>query len=440
MAPGVGRVARMGTTERPSGETVTAAVTGLITAAVVAFSHGQGRVFGAAIDDLVTRPDLDGWRGTVERELTAQLTGAVEVAWQRGWQPADVARAVGRRFTTAHVQLAAAAVAAQLQGFAPVTLDPRWPGQLAEMEAVVSWPADRTFLRARYESPRSDWVGVTTAAVEVLAVLTCLPTLEKLGPLPGTARPPAKKRGPGSPGAGAEPAAPDERVLSRIRALLAKAESTGYPAEAEAFTAAAQERMARHSIDAAMLAATAPETAGGPAGRRIGVDNPYESAKAVLLDAVAGANRCRSVWSRKLGFCTVIGFESDLDAVDALFTSLLVQATAAMTRAGSRTGAGGRSRTRAFRQSFLMAYAARIGERLAGITRAETEAAAAEPGQGDLLPVLASREAAVEDTLATLFPTLTQTSASAVTDAEGYWSGRGAADLARLGSGTELRE
>ena len=89
----------MGTTERPSGEMVTAAVTGLITAAVVAFSHGQGRVFGAAIDDLVTRPDLDGWRGTVERELTAQLTGAVEMAWQRGWQPADVAHVARRRLS-----------------------------------------------------------------------------------------------------------------------------------------------------------------------------------------------------------------------------------------------------------------------------------------------------------------------------------------------------
>jgi hypothetical protein len=232
----------------------------------------------------------------------------------------------------------------------------------------------------------------------------------------------------------------DERVLSRIRALLAKAESTGYPAEAEAFTAAAQERMARHSIDAAMLAATAPDSSGGPVGRRIGVDNPYESAKAVLLNAVAGANRCRSVWSRKLGFCTVIGFEPDLDAVETLFTSLLVQATAAMTSAGSGTGPGGRSRTRAFRQSFLMAYASRIGERLAGITQAQTEAAAAEPGQGDLLPVLASRGAAVDDTVSTLFPTLTQTSTSAVTDAEGYWSGRGAADLASLGAGPQLRE
>jgi hypothetical protein len=38
-----------------------------------------------------------------------------------------------------------------------------------------------------------------------------------------------------------------------VRALLAKAESTTYPEEADALTAKAQELMARHSIDRAML-------------------------------------------------------------------------------------------------------------------------------------------------------------------------------------------
>ena len=49
--------------------------------------------------------------------------------------------------------------------------------------------------------------------------------------------------------------APDRRVLDRVRGLLTKAESTEFPAEAEALTAKAQELMARHSIEQAMVEA-----------------------------------------------------------------------------------------------------------------------------------------------------------------------------------------
>jgi hypothetical protein len=189
-----------------------------------------------------------------------------------------------------------------------------------------------------------------------------------------------------------------------------------------------------------MLAATATVNKEAPAGRRIGIDNPYEAAKAVLLSAVAKANRCRSVWTKYLGFCTVIGFDPDLDAVEALFTSLLVQATTAVNAAGAGSGAGARTRTRAFRQSFLTAYAHRIGERLSEITREQTEVASAEPGGGNLLPVLASRDREVENTVSQLFPDLTQSAASSITDAAGWHSGRGAADLAVLPNGQALPE
>src|SRR5438552_3000516 len=75
---------------------------------------------------------------------------------------------------------------------------------------------------------------------------------------------------------------------------------------------------------------------------------------------------------------------ADLDAVELLFTSLLVQANAAMIRAGGKKDEYGRSRTRSFRQSFLVPYAIRIGERLAEATgHAEQEAVARqEAGRG----------------------------------------------------------
>jgi len=120
-----------------------------------------------------------------------------------------------------------------------------------------------------------------------------------------------------------------------------------------------------------------------------------------------------------------------------LFTSLLIQATTAMTQAGSRTDAYGRSRTRAFRQSFLTAYASRIGERLSEATETQTAEAATEPAARNLLPVLAARDRAVEDAVAAMFPQLTERVVS-VTDREGWISGRSAADLATLHDGREM--
>ncbi len=161
--------------------------------------------------------------------------------------------------------------------------------------------------------------------------------------------------------------------------------------------------------------------------------------KTVLLNAVAVANRCRSVWTKNIGFCTVIGFAADVDAVEALFTSLLVQATTAMTRAGRIEEAGGRSRTKSFRQSFLAAYAFRIGERLAEVTQEQTEAARVELGDDRLLPVLASRQQDVEERFAELFPSVTRGRRIKVGDRMGWASGRGAADQASLGTSTAVR-
>jgi hypothetical protein len=154
---------------------------------------------------------------------------------------------------------------------------------------------------------------------------------------------------------------------------------------------------------------------------------------------VASANRCRSVWTKNIGFCTVIGFGSDLDAVEALFTSLLVQATAAMTRAGRIEQAGGRARSKTFRQSFLAAYAFRIGERLAEITQEQTEVARTELGDDRLLPVLASRQQDVEDRFAELFPSVTKGRSIRVGDRMGWASGRGAADQATFGTSPAVR-
>ena len=372
-----------------------------------------------------------GSRRATERLLADYLQSVVSGAWQRGWQPADLLRFVAHQLSKPHVSLAGDAIAAQMQQYSPATIDPRWTSQLSDLGAQVWWRPGQNHLQAWAEEQDLEWARVVSCALEVLDLIASLPNLEKLIPIPGSARP---------AGATAQPqrAGVEERVLSRIRALLAKAESSTFPAEAETFTAGAQSLMARHSIDHALLAALDQSSAEQTTGSRIGIDNPYAEPKAMLLGVVADANRCRTVWSRDLGFSTAIGFPADLDAVELLFTSLLVQATTAMMHAGSRTDGSGRSRTRSFRQSFLTAYASRIGHRLAETAGTQTTKAAAEPAGRNLLPVLAARSEAVDEAVAAMFPAMTNHVMGSVTNGDGWFSGLSAADRAALHDDGEL--
>ncbi|NUQ99757.1 MAG: DUF2786 domain-containing protein [Streptomyces sp.] len=340
-------------------------------------------------------------------ELARRGREFVATAWRRGWQPADVVRIVRRELDDTHVRLASALIRAQTPYDGP--RGPRWTAQLDELTAEAAETAEATGT-----PPRADRFSHATAVLELYRLLLRLPALEPLDE-PGRRSDSAR---------GARPAS-ESRMLTRIRALLAKAEATGFPDEAEALSAKAQELMARHSIDEALLAARAPSP-DAPGACRIGVEAPYEQAKAVLLDAVATANHCRAVWNEPLGFSTVVGFEADLEAVELLYTSLLVQATTAMTKAETAQRAGGRKRTKTFRQSFLAAYAHRIGTRLA--TAAERQVT------DDLLPVLASREVAVTTHTDRMFPDTTTTRLRGVNDEAGWTEGAQAADRAQVGA------
>jgi hypothetical protein len=413
--------------------------------AVHAVCAGDQDAYSACLRQLADER-TPGWTRVVSEDLTEFLRVSVRAAWRHGWQPAELARHVGRELDGEHASVVADMIADEMRGYAAATVDARWAAQVAALEA--SPPGDAGYMAAWRLANVAGLRGAVANAIETLHALQHLPVLERLLPLPGTARPTAQVHA----GNAGDTGPADERLLGRIRALLAKAESTEFAEEAEALSARAQELMAKYSIDHALLAAESGQTE-APGGRRIAVDNPYEAPKATLLQTVAQANRCRVIWSRELGLVTVIGFPADLDAVELLFTSLLVQANGAMLRAGAKKDAYGRSRTRAFRQSFLVSYAIRIGERLAQAAgRAEQEAvaeqAAAQQGaaqQGtpqrgagstggrELVPFLAARHRAVDDAVDAMFgDTLTRSRAVRATDAEGWYSGRAAADLASL--------
>ncbi len=367
-----------------------------------------------------------------DAELARRGREFVAGAWRRGWQPADVVRFTRRELEDEHVRLLARLVVEEHEeheearaGARPQPPGPRWIAQLDEIGDLAAHPT------------RADRFAQATTALELYRLLLRLPTLEPLDR-------------PREAGAAKNSPHPESRMLSRIRALLAKAEATGFPEEAEALSAKAQELMARHSIDEALLAARA-HSKDVPGACRIGVDPPYETAKAILLDAVARANRCEAVWNEALGFSTVVGFEADLEVVELLHTSLLVQATTAMTKAEAAQRKGGRKRTKTFRQSFLAAYAHRIGDRLAAVAEAQVaEARAAEAAAGgaggaggsdqDLLPVLAARDVAVHDEFSRMFPDTVTTRVRGVSDLAGWQQGAAAADRAQVRARPRLPE
>lgn len=363
--------------------------------------------------------DEDGLAGSLLIDLLRGL-------WERGWQPVDVAHVVRRSLTQRVTRLAIAVIAVEARAAGAAARAPEdWLDQLAALDALTG-PGPGVVVTWR----RAEGLAVLDAWRDVLrlfAALTGLGELQQLLPPPsrwGAHRRPQAKTA----------STADARVLSRIRGLLAKAERTEFPEEAEALSAKAQELMTRHAVDVAVLDAEhGTSVTDQVRARRVHIDNPYAGAKVQLLGAVGRVNAVRVIVIEELGIATMVGLPADLDAVELLFTSLLVQATQAMTDTGR--GRAGATRSPSFRRAFLTSYGLRIGERLAEARTHATEEASTSSGT-DLVPVLRARSEAVDDVFAQMFPT-TRAVRSRGFDARGWYAGQLAADNADLGSGRE---
>jgi hypothetical protein len=326
---------------------------------------------------------------------------------------------VVRRKVSARAARLVAAVITEEAATADVAASaPRaWTAQLAEIDSAARTVAG--WWRAERIAPAAAWRDV----LRVVGLLRGLPRLEQLLPPPSgwSAAVLADSRWEETV---------DARALSRIRGLLAKAESTDFEAEAEALTAKAQELMARHAIDTAMLGRRAPATAGDVQARRLHLDDPHAEAKAAIVQAVGSANGVRVVLMPAFGIATLVGMPGDLDAVELLVTSLLLQAGRALADAVRL--AGTRGRAVAYRRGFLYSYAQRIEERLTQARDTARVEATATYGSA-LAPVLADRQAAVDTAMAELFPSVRRRSGRSV-DPAGWHAGRQAADAADLGT------
>jgi hypothetical protein len=383
--------------------------------AVYAIRHAEHqRDRGVPMADCV-RPLLAAPEATIDKAVELIVADAVRAVFSGGWTPVDLVELGRRRTDAAGGSYLLDAVASVTAQYPDRLVDPHWRAQLDRFDAQLWWDRRRPHLsqwasrrcRARHEA--------LTVVLDVLGMFDRLPMLDPVLPPPGT---------PISPGRAHEVDPAQEKALAKIRALLAKAESTDFDDEAEALSAKAQELMSRYALDRALIDHQHGVRQQATL-RRIWLDNPYVTAKAMLVDAVANANRCRTVLAGEWGYATVVGDQVDLQLVELLATSLLLQASRAMLSTGSQLSRSGVSRTRSYRQSFLVAYADRIGERL----RSTNEASQSASDAGKLLPVLSARSRVVDDLLEQRFPNLVSKQVS-VSNSAGWGAGRAAADLA----------
>lgn len=378
-----------------------------------------------------------------------RLLAVLDSLWGRGWLPGEVLRQVERTMKAPAREIAALAVAVDLARRPPGTVHRRWLAHVAGLGLTHPGDTAEGWLRrhsTRLGEPPEVW---GTTALYLYRNLDELGRVGILIPPPGSDE---ARTGAGSPAPGswftadlaghllADAEAADASlapILTKVRALLAQAESTTFEAEAATFTAKAQELMARHAIDAALLWGRSDHRQ-SPGMVRITVDEPYLRAKTNLLHVVAARSSCRSVYYRGYAFVAVIGFEHDLLATETLYTSLLVQAQLAVQAAGAAAPAGAHERSRGFRSSFLHAYAHRVGQRLAEVNEQVQAEATAGGGGADLLPVLADRAEQIEAWMASELGPLRRQRASSPMDASGWAAGSRAANRADLGRAGSL--
>lgn len=122
-------------------------------------------------------------------------------------------------------------------------------------------------------------------------------------------------------------------ITDKIAKLLALAESTSNPHEAEAFTAKAEELMLQHGIEMAQVARKPGSKAEAIIIERIRVSGPFRMALSGYGHCVAFSFNCKgykSVISKKEEDIWLVGHASDVEQAATLVRSLLIQADAAM--------------------------------------------------------------------------------------------------------------
>ncbi|MDO5031323.1 DUF2786 domain-containing protein [Corynebacterium sp.] len=282
-------------------------------------------------------------------ELEEATIAAIASAAHRGWAPEDILHIVGN---SCHPILYRAALRVPAQVSSP-PLRRQW----LSFAPPHSWSMSRTEL---------------THAFEQIRQLPSMPDAEVLcGDRPAS----TAAATPGERSA-------EERIRHKIATLLRKAESTQFEDEASALIAKAQSLQHRYRIEELGNHGGAEPTR--MVARRVHISAPYIKHQARLCGIIAYYNGCTSLLLHSKGIVAVFGSPSDTAHVLDLFESLNRQCHWYMHNSQHNEHPEVFGSVAAFRRSFILAYAARIGELLHEATQASAqEAAAGHDGSAD---------------------------------------------------------
>ncbi|MGA1440966.1 MAG: DUF2786 domain-containing protein [Ilumatobacteraceae bacterium] len=218
----------------------------------------------------------------------------------------------------------------------------------------------------------------------------------------------------------------DPTLVGRVRKLLAMAEGTDNPNEADAFSRKAAELIAQYRIDADRLR---DDERGDLGVVEVFVGRgAYVRGRLALLGAVGESNGCKVVYEvRPHGTVALVaGHRPDLETVELLYHSLHTQAASRMAAERRATPAA----TQQWRRSFLFGYADEVRSML---RRSVEEAARRVDRPESVLPALRPRDERVDEFAARQFGRIVSARPAKAPTESGWRAGREAAARADLG-------
>lgn len=163
---------------------------------------------------------------------------------------------------------------------------------------------------------------------------------------------------------------PDSRVqkkMRQIQGLLAIAnDERADEAHREHAMAKAMEMMAAHGVSEMMLGIHRDASEDKIITRTIPISGAYSYEQMNLAGQIGYALNCRHNyrhWRDVVSSVTIVGYQSDVERVEVLYTSLLLQALNGMKHERPYSYATA-SETRLYRKSWLRGFAARVHNRL----------------------------------------------------------------------------
>jgi hypothetical protein len=215
-----------------------------------------------------------------------------------------------------------------------------------------------------------------------------------------------------------------QEIAEKIRKLLDKAESTNFGPEAESLIAKAHELMARYEIEEIMLHEARGVREDVKVKQvKVTAAKKFAEQRHGLLHQIAMIHRSRAIITND--FMTLLGYETDLEFVEVMYASLVVQMFEALFQQREHTN-------QKWADNFCWGFVGRITERLKE-TQRKVEAEVAPTGSSTAL-VLVSRGELVDKKTEQMFPNLKSARVKKIAyDPVARAKGASAADNADIG-------